>query len=57
MTMIYIIIVGFGLFSLTQLKVAMTPDIDFPIVLVMTTYNGTSPEDIENLVTRTVESV
>lgn len=54
--MIYIIIVGFGLFSLTQLKVAMTPDIDFPIVLVMTTYNGTSPEDIENLVTRTVES-
>ncbi|MBN1577855.1 MAG: efflux RND transporter permease subunit [Chitinispirillaceae bacterium] len=56
MTMIYIIAVGFGLFSLTQLKVAMTPDLDFPIVLVMTSYSGVSPEDIENLVTRTVEA-
>ncbi|NLE02755.1 MAG: efflux RND transporter permease subunit [Fibrobacter sp.] len=56
MTMMYIIIVGFGLFSLTQLKVAMTPDLDFPIVLVMTNYSGAGPEDIENLVTRTVES-
>jgi HAE1 family hydrophobic/amphiphilic exporter-1 len=55
MTMLYIIIVGFGLFSLTQLKVAMTPDITFPMVLVMTSYSGTSPEDIENLVTRTIE--
>ncbi|HEX2957803.1 MAG TPA: efflux RND transporter permease subunit [Chitinispirillaceae bacterium] len=55
MAMIYIIIVGFGLFSLTQLKVAMTPDLTFPVVLVMTSYNGASPQDIENLVTRTVE--
>ncbi len=55
LAMIYIVAVGFGLFSLTQLKVAMTPDLDFPIVLVMTGYSGVSPEDIENLVTRTVE--
>lgn len=53
--MIYIIAVGFGLFSLTQLKVAMTPDLDFPIVLVITSYIGVSPEDIENLVTRPIE--
>ncbi|MBN1603683.1 MAG: efflux RND transporter permease subunit [Chitinispirillaceae bacterium] len=55
MTMVYILIIGFGLFSLTQLKVAMTPDLDFPIVLVITSYSGTSPEDIENLVTRPIE--
>jgi hydrophobic/amphiphilic exporter-1 (mainly G- bacteria), HAE1 family len=55
MMMLYIIAVGFGIFSLTQLKVAMTPDIDFPVVLVMTGYSGVSPEDIENLVTRTIE--
>jgi HAE1 family hydrophobic/amphiphilic exporter-1 len=55
LSMIYIIAVGFGIFSLTQLKVAMTPDIDFPYVLVSTSYSGVSPEDIENLVTRPIE--
>ncbi|HLV33402.1 MAG TPA: efflux RND transporter permease subunit [Chitinispirillaceae bacterium] len=55
LTMVYIIAVGFGLFSLSQLKLAMTPDIDFPIVLVVTSYSGVSPEDIENLVTRPIE--
>ncbi len=55
LAMIYIIAIGFGIFSLTQLKVAMTPDIDFPIVLVFTNYSGVSSEDIENLVTRPIE--
>jgi HAE1 family hydrophobic/amphiphilic exporter-1 len=55
LAMIYIIAIGFGIFSLTQLKVAMTPDIDFPIVLVFTSYSGVSSEDIENLVTRPIE--
>jgi HAE1 family hydrophobic/amphiphilic exporter-1 len=55
MAMIYIVAIGFGIFSLTQLKVAMTPDIDFPIVLVFTSYSGVSSEDIENLVTRPIE--
>lgn len=55
LAMIYIIAIGFGIFSLTQLKVAMTPDIDFPIVLVFTSYSGVSSEDIENLITRPIE--
>lgn len=55
LAMVYIIAIGFGIFGLTQLKLAMTPDIDFPIVLVMTRYDGVSPEDIENLVTRPIE--
>jgi len=55
LAMIYIVAIGFGIFSLTQLKVAMTPDIDFPIVLVFTSYSGVSSEDIENLVTRPIE--
>lgn len=53
--MVYIIAIGFGIFSFTQLKVAMTPDIDFPMVLVITSYSGVSSEDIENLVTRPIE--
>lgn len=54
-SMVYILIVGFGSFALTQLKLDLYPDIDFPIVAVITTYSGAGPEDMENLVTRLLE--
>ena len=53
--MIYLIIIGFGLFSLSQLKVEFIPDLEFPMIMVYTSYTGVSPEDIENLVTRPIE--
>ncbi len=55
LAMLYLIAVGFGIFSVLQLKVAMTPDIDFPIVLVFTSYPGVSSGDIENLLSRPIE--
>ncbi|MCF7919771.1 MAG: efflux RND transporter permease subunit [Candidatus Cloacimonetes bacterium] len=54
-SMVYILIVGFGIYSLTQLKIDLYPDMDFPIVAVITTYSGAGPEDMENLVTRPIE--
>jgi HAE1 family hydrophobic/amphiphilic exporter-1 len=54
--MIYLIVVGFGLFSLSRLALDLYPDISFPTVVVLTQYTGASPEDIETLVTRPVES-
>ena len=53
--MIYIIAVGFGLFSLTQLRVDLWPQLDFPVVAVITQYAGVGPFDIENVVTRPIE--
>ncbi|MCX7726327.1 MAG: efflux RND transporter permease subunit, partial [Chitinispirillaceae bacterium] len=53
--MLYLIIVGFGIFSITQLKIEFAPDLDFPIIIVYTAYSGAGPEDIENLVTRQIE--
>ncbi|MBI5510273.1 MAG: efflux RND transporter permease subunit [Deltaproteobacteria bacterium] len=53
--MIYVFIVGFGLFALARLQLDMFPDISFPMVIVITTYTGASPEDIETLVTRPIE--
>ncbi|MBN2358429.1 MAG: efflux RND transporter permease subunit [Deltaproteobacteria bacterium] len=55
-TMIYLIAVGFGVFSLARLKLDMMPDISLPMVIVITNYEGSSPEDIETLVTRPLES-
>jgi hydrophobic/amphiphilic exporter-1 (mainly G- bacteria), HAE1 family len=53
--MLFIVVLGFGLFSLARLKLDLWPDITFPYVVVITQYTGASPEDIEQLVTRPVE--
>ncbi len=53
--MIYIIAVGFGLFSLGRLKIDLFPELDFPVVAVITQYVGVGPFDIETVVTRPIE--
>ena len=53
--MLYIIIVGFGGFSLLQLKLDLFPDIKFPIIAIINSYSGVSPEEMETLVTRPME--
>ncbi len=54
-TMIYLIAVGFGIFGLFQLRLDLYPDIQFPLIGIITQYEGVGPEDIENLVTRPIE--
>ena len=53
--MIYLIAVGFGLFSLSQLNVDLYPKMDFPVLAVITQYTGVGPFDMETVVTRPVE--
>jgi len=55
--MIYILIVGAGLFGLSQLKIDLYPKLDLPFVAIFTTYEGVGPEDIENLINRPLEEV
>ncbi|HPC36253.1 MAG TPA: efflux RND transporter permease subunit [Candidatus Marinimicrobia bacterium] len=54
-TMIYLIVIGFGIFGLTQIKLDLYPNITIPVVGVMTQYTGVGPEDIENVITRPLE--
>ncbi len=54
-SMIYLIVVGAGGYGLSQLRIDMWPDITFPMVTVVATYEGASPEDIETVVTRPIE--
>jgi HAE1 family hydrophobic/amphiphilic exporter-1 len=54
-SMFYLIAVGFGTFGLMRLPLDLFPDITFPVVVAITTYTGSSPEDMETLVTRPVE--
>ncbi len=53
--MIYLIAVGFGLFSLIRLKVDLYPKLEFPMLAVITQYTGVGPFDIETVITRPVE--
>ena len=53
--MIYMIAVGFGLFSLARLKLDLYPKLDFPVIAVISDYEGVGPFDIETVVTRPIE--
>lgn len=51
-----IIIAVFGVVFSTQLQLALIPDIEAPMAVVLCYYNGATPGDIEELVTRPLES-
>ena len=50
-----ILIVIFGVMFGTQLQMALMPDIEAPMAVVVCYYNGASPSDMEELVTRPLE--
>lgn len=53
--MLSLIVIGFGLFGLSKLRLDLYPDVSFPTVTVYTTYEGVAPEDMETLITRPIE--
>ncbi len=53
--MVFIAILGAGIFGLTQLGVDMYPDMEFPMIMVMSSMEGAGPEEMENLVTDPLE--
>ena len=57
-TSIYVlafIITIFGLISYNRIPKEQFPEIVIPTILVQTVYSGTSPADIENLITKPLE--
>ncbi len=53
--MISLILIGFGLYGLNNLRLNLYPDVSFPTITVYSTYDGVAPEDIEALITRQIE--
>ena len=51
-----IMIAIFGVVFTTQLQMSLLPDMEAPMALVICYYNGATPEDIEELVTRPLET-
>lgn len=50
-----LLLIFFGILSLFRFPIALWPDIDFPVAMVMTTYPGANAETIETKVTDKVE--
>lgn len=53
--MVIFVILAFGLMSLMNLKVDLMPNMNIPIVVVITSYDGAGPEEIKSLVTEPME--
>ena len=56
-TLCFVAVVILGLFSLNTLPIDLYPDIETNTLMVMTTYQGASAQDIEQNVTRPLENV
>ncbi len=54
-TMVMLALVVLGLFSYQRLQIDQFPNIDFPVVVVITEYPGAAPEIVESEVTKRVE--
>ncbi len=54
-TMFILIITLFGLLSFTNLGLDMLPELEFPFVSVVTSYEGVASEEIETLLTKPIE--
>jgi HAE1 family hydrophobic/amphiphilic exporter-1 len=53
--MVFACVALVGFFSFSRLKLDLMPNIEFPVVAIITTYNGAGPEAVEQLVTRPIE--
>ncbi len=56
-TLCFVAVLVLGLFSLSKLPIDLYPDIETNTLMVMTTYQGASAQDIEQNVTRPLENV
>lgn len=53
---VFVLLVGLGLYSSTSLAVDLYPEINPPFLLINSNYEGTGPEEVEKNLTRILES-
>jgi HAE1 family hydrophobic/amphiphilic exporter-1 len=54
--MIFVAVLVFGGYSLTNLPIDLYPELEFPTITVMTSYSGASATDVEANITKPLES-
>ncbi|MGM0441510.1 MAG: efflux RND transporter permease subunit [Elusimicrobiota bacterium] len=56
-SMLILIVIVMGTVSLSRMGLDLMPDVTFPMVTVVSTYEGVNPQDMEDMVTRPLEDV
>ncbi|MBN2619928.1 efflux RND transporter permease subunit [candidate division WOR-3 bacterium] len=54
-SMIFLGVILFGFISVTNLPIDLFPDVSFPMMIILTTYAGAGPEEIETQITDPLE--
>ena len=54
--LVFVACMVFGIFSLVQTPIALYPDFDANVIMVMSTYQGASASDIETNLTKVLEN-
>src|SRR3990170_2753185 len=54
-TVMMLALVTLGLFSYRRLAIDMMPDVEIPVLSILTEYPGASPETVEREVTKRIE--
>jgi len=52
---IFVLVIGLGIYSATDLSLDLYPEIDPPMLVVFTDYEGAGPEEVEKSITRPLE--
>ncbi|MCL2196600.1 MAG: efflux RND transporter permease subunit [Treponema sp.] len=53
---IFLLLIGLGVFAMINLPIDLYPEINPPILVVYTSYSGAGPEEVERSVTRLLEA-
>ncbi|MBR1738243.1 MAG: efflux RND transporter permease subunit [Firmicutes bacterium] len=54
--MLIMMAIAFGALAIFNLQVDLMPNMNIPVAIVKTTYDGAGPEEIENLITKKIEA-
>lgn len=50
-----VVVLVLGIVSFTRMTPDLLPNMDFPYVIIMTTYGGQTPETVETVVSKPLE--
>ncbi|MDR2633563.1 MAG: efflux RND transporter permease subunit [Treponema sp.] len=56
MLIIFLLLIGLGIFAMLNLPIDLYPEINPPYLVVVTSYTGAGPEEVERSVSRTLEA-
>ncbi|TNE70550.1 efflux RND transporter permease subunit [bacterium] len=54
--MLTLMVIGFGLFALSRLKVTLYPPFNIPVLAISSGYRNVSPEDIQRIIVEPIEA-